>query len=1003
MPRLRRLRVPGRRLILAVLAASVALYPACGGGSGGGLTEPTTGAIQIATSTTGTEPDADGYTLTIDEVESGVIGPAARRTIAELEPGAHQVGLSGVAPNCEVQGENPRTVSVVAGETADEAFAVACAQPPPETGGLAVTTTTTGVSPDADGYTVTVDGNPAGSIESEGALSVADLGAGDHVLGLAGVAANCSVEGDNPRAVAVVAGSVVAVPFSVECEAPPPSAGTLTVTTETSGAGADPDGYAFTIGDGDAQPIGATASVSVGGVAVGATEVALSGLAANCRLDGANPRPVTVPADGTVEVVFAVTCSPGTGTLVIATESNGEPADPSGYSLSVDGAAAVPIGINARQTFDGLAPGVYTVSLGGLAANCSLQGQSSRSVTVTASQTTTLTFQVACATATGSLTVTVSGLPAATDAAVTVTGPGALRREVTATTTLEDLPPGQYTVVAASVSAGGSTYTATPTTRAVDVTAGATVTVAIGYTATAGPTLNLSIAGVLLTQSVQRFDNTVPLVAGREALLRVTGLANSSNRVTAQVRVRLFQGNDEVGNLLLESPADTVPTARFDGDLTTTWNTLVDGSLIQSGLRVVAEVDPANAVPEANESDNVFPATGRLAPEVRTPPPLAITLVPVRQTATGLQGDVTTSNRREYVDLASRMYPLSGYDARVRSVYISSAPALQPDDANQGWLTLVNEIGALQVADPEGRHYYGVVRLSYSAGRAGLSFNNVGVSVGYDDANDRGRIAAHELGHTWGRDHAPCGNPAGPDPNYPYPNGTIGRIGYDPLTGTLKPRETPDIMSNCGDPWISDYTYEGVMQFRGTVAGRASRGVPGPALLVWGRIVDGRAVLEPAFRIVSRAALPRRPGPYAVEGTAADGSRIFGFTFDAAEVADHPRGGRQFAFAVPLAGAEASRLEQLRLSGPGIGMAAVSRSPAALRTAPAEPVRMVPAAEGASLQWDAAAYPMVMVRDERSGEVISFARGGRVTVPSAAGLELVASDGVRSRTVSAAR
>ena len=193
-----------------------------------------------------------------------------------------------------------------------------------------------------------------------------------------------------------------------------------------------------------------------------------------------------------------------------------------------------------------------------------------------------------------------------------------------------------------------------------EVEAGASATVTVTYAATAGPTLNLSIAGLHLTQSVQTFDNTVPLVSGRDALLRVAALANGSNRVRAQVRVRLYRGNTEVRSVVIESPADTVPTGRLDGEITTTWNTLVEGSLVEPGLRVVAEVDPANTVPEADESDNVFPASGRLAMDVRTPPPLAITLVPVRQAANDLQGDVTASNRRQYLDLASRMYPLPG-------------------------------------------------------------------------------------------------------------------------------------------------------------------------------------------------------------------------------------------------------------------------------------------------------------------------------------------------------
>jgi hypothetical protein len=139
-----------------------------------------------------------------------------------------------------------------------------------------------------------------------------------------------------------------------------------------------------------------------------------------------------------------------------------------------------------------------------------------------------------------------------------------------------------------------------------------------------------------------------------------------------------------------------------------------------------------------------------------------------------------------------------------------------------------------------------------------------------------------------------------------------------------------------------------------------------------------------------------------VEGSAADGSRIFAESFDAPEVADLPQTGRLFAFAVPLDDDDASRLEQIRLSGPGI--ATVVRPPAALRTAPAKPARLTAAAGGLLLQWDAVAHPMVMVRDARSGEVLSFARGGSVTVPATGGdLELVASDGVRSRTLDVAR
>jgi hypothetical protein len=115
-------------------------------------------------------------------------------------------------------------------------------------------------------------------------------------------------------------------------------------------------------------------------------------------------------------------------------------------------------------------------------------------------------------------------------------------------------------------------------------------------------------------------------------------------------------------------------------------------------------------------------------------------------------------------------------------------------------------------------------------------------------------------------------------------------------------------------------------------------------------------------------------------------------------VADDARGARLFAFAVPLDQRLAARLETMRLAGPGVGMAR-SASPASLRATPAEPATVTGSAGGVALRWDAAAHPMIMVRDVRTGEVLSFARGGSVVVPTdGSEVELVMSDGVRSRS-----
>jgi hypothetical protein len=176
--------------------------------------------------------------------------------------------------------------------------------------------------------------------------------------------------------------------------------------------------------------------------------------------------------------------------------------------------------------------------------------------------------------------------------------------------------------------------------------------------------------------------------------------------------------------------------------------------------------------------------------------------------------------------------------------------------------------------------------------------------------------------------------------------------------------------------------------------------VPQSSLLIWGRIVNGQPVLEPAFEIVTRPNLPTRPGPYTVSAAGVDGSRLFTLSFDVAAVDDNPAGNGHFAFAVPLNQAGASRLGSLRLDGP-TGIAGSSRRAALISTESAsQSIVARQEGENVSLRWNAAAHPMIMVRDPDTGEVLSFARGGSALVRTAkAQLDLDVSDGVRSQRV----
>jgi len=407
-----------------------------------------TGNLTVTTGTSGSNIDADGYTVTVDGNASKSIGTNGSVTFTGLSAASHTVVLSGVASNCSVSGGPSRTVSVPADGTASTSFSVSCAAPPPQTGNLTVTTSTTGSNLDPDGYTATVDGGASQAIGTNGSVTFSGLSAASHTVVLSGVASNCSVTGGMSRTVSVPAGGTASTSFSVSCTAPPPETGNLTVTASTTGSNLDPDGYTATVDGGASQSVGTNGSVTFTGLSAGSHSVALSGLAANCSVSGANPQTVTVPSGGTATATFAVSCAAtggGNGTLTVTTSTTGSDLDPDGYTVTLDGGAtSQPIATNGSVSFTGPA-GDHTVALSGMAGNCSVSGANPRTVTVPSGGTVSTTFSVTCAATgggTGSLTVitsttgsnldpdgytiTIDGSfsqPIGTNASVTFTGP----------------------------------------------------------------------------------------------------------------------------------------------------------------------------------------------------------------------------------------------------------------------------------------------------------------------------------------------------------------------------------------------------------------------------------------------------------------------------------------------------------------------------------------------------------------------------------------------------
>ncbi|MDP2469994.1 MAG: hypothetical protein Q8W45_01245 [Candidatus Palauibacterales bacterium] len=84
-------------------------------------------------------------------------------------------------------------------------------------GGLRTVTSTTGTNIDP-AYVVTIDATRSSAIGPEDEITFPALPATPHVVRLVEVQPNCTVAGDNPRSVTVVAADTVSTTFQVTCE-----------------------------------------------------------------------------------------------------------------------------------------------------------------------------------------------------------------------------------------------------------------------------------------------------------------------------------------------------------------------------------------------------------------------------------------------------------------------------------------------------------------------------------------------------------------------------------------------------------------------------------------------------------------------------------------------------------------------------------------------------------------------------------------------------------------
>lgn len=127
-----------------ILFLGAAIFISCSGdgtGPDGGNNTPT-GTVKVVIQTSGDNVDSDGYTVTLGNNGQSVDNDDIAEFV-KIEEGSYEAKLSGVADNCSVDGDNPRSVEVTADETTTTNFKVSCSAEP-QTGSVEVTTETSG-------------------------------------------------------------------------------------------------------------------------------------------------------------------------------------------------------------------------------------------------------------------------------------------------------------------------------------------------------------------------------------------------------------------------------------------------------------------------------------------------------------------------------------------------------------------------------------------------------------------------------------------------------------------------------------------------------------------------------------------------------------------------------------------------------------------------------------------------------------------------------------------
>ena len=586
---------------------------------------------------------------------------------------------------------------------------------------------------------------------------------------------------------------------------------------------------------------------------------------------------------------------------------NTESVDPAGYFSDPDGDSLI-------YTATSSDPGVATVAVSGATVQVTAVAAGNATVTVTASDPGGLSAdQTFAVTVPNRPPVAVGRIPDAE----TFVGESV---EIALAGYFDDPDGDALTYAAASSNEGAVTVAVAGDALRVEgvgrtrprgtVTVTITASDAGELSATQTFAVAVHTAPAYLVQAVQSWHYPVPVVAAKEALLRVFVRAiRATTETLPPAKATFYVDGSETYSVEIDGTSGAIPTEVDEGSLAKSLNVTIPDSVIEEGLSVVIDIDPDSTIDAGILASKRIPKSGELDLGVEGVPGFELTVIPFLYT----QGpDSSVLDHVDGMESEEEEHRLLHDTYDLLPIEEMSVEGHDPVEIDTNSVfSVLNRTRAIRAAESGSGYWMGLI-----AGSAGGVAELPGTSSA---STPDAWVMAHELGHNLNLWHAPCGV-RGDDPGYPYPDGSIGAWGYDHRSGSLIDKDqAKDLMTYCRPVWVSDYHFEKAVRYRTEQA--MMRGEPsdrsGPSLLVWGsRSASGELSMDPALVVEGRSLLPEAQGDYTLTGLDGAGREHFSVSFDMAELADAEEGTGMFVFLMPVEpGWE--ELASIALAGPG--------------------------------------------------------------------------------------